>query len=147
MSASRGTALPLLVLLLAQGATSLHIVFGAHNIPHPAKASTGGEDAFFFDDRLGIFGIADGVGGSAKNGQVDPGAFSREVLSRTYQCVNVAPRLPDALQMASAAPIDLGGSTTLVLGQPVSRLMAWFQLRTTPSASPWSSSKIDSASW
>ena len=118
MSATRGTtALPLLVLLLAQGATSLHIVFGAHNIPHPAKASTGGEDAFFFDDRLGIFGIADGVGGSAKNGQVDPGAFSREVLSRTYQCVNVAPRLPDALQMASAAPIDLGGSTTLVLGQ------------------------------
>ena len=52
MSATRGTALPLLVLLLAQGATSLHIVFGAHNIPHPAKASTGGEDAFFFDDRL-----------------------------------------------------------------------------------------------
>ena len=113
MSATRGTALPLLVLLLAQGATSLHIVFGAHNIPHPAKASTGGEDAFFFDDRLGIWN-RDGVGGSAKNGQVDPGAFSREVLSRTYQCVNVAPRLPDALQMASAAPIDLGGSTTPV---------------------------------
>ena len=39
------------------------------------------------------------------------------MLSRTYQCVNVAPRLPDALQLASAAPIDLGGSTTLVLGQ------------------------------
>ena len=28
----------------------LHLVFGSHTIPHPEKASTGGEDAFFADD-------------------------------------------------------------------------------------------------
>lgn len=47
--------LPMLILLIP-GASSLHVVFGAHNIPHPEKAGKGGEDAFFFDDRLGIFG-------------------------------------------------------------------------------------------
>ena len=108
----------LLPLLLVAKAASLHIVFGAHNIPHPAKASTGGEDAFFFDDHLGTFGIADGVGGSARE-DVDPGAFSREVLQRCHmsQTLAGASGVADALQMASEAPIALGGSTTLVLGQ------------------------------
>jgi len=117
---------PILVVVLLHALIvrvgSLHIVFGAHNIPHPAKASTGGEDAFFFDDRLGTFGIADGVGGSRTG---DPGEFSREVLRRCHQSAEwlggdaegEAPKVADMLQMASEAPIALGGSTTLLLGQ------------------------------
>ena len=108
------------VLMLLPGAASLHVVFGAHNVPHPAKAATGGEDAFFFDDRLGTFGVADGVGGSAREGMVDPGEFSRDVLQRCYTVASTtwpAPKLTEALEVATGCPTDLGGSTTLVLGQ------------------------------
>ena len=109
-----------MVLALVPGATSLHIVFGAHNIPHPNKVDKGGEDAFFFDDSLATFGVADGVGGSAR-GSVDPGAFSREVLRRCHQVASAGwsqvPTLTESLRIATEAPISLGGSTTLVLGQ------------------------------
>ena len=64
----------------------LHIVFGAAAIPHPDKAAKGGEDAFFCCDATGSFGVADGVGGSARNG-VDPGLFSREVLKRCHAAI------------------------------------------------------------
>ena len=112
----------MLVLFLAPGAAGLHIVFGSHNIPHPAKAATGGEDGFFFDDAIGTFGIADGVGGSAKGGKVDPGEFSREVLQRCHMAshhlaTSKSGGIDDALEMASDAPIALGGSTTMLLGQ------------------------------
>ena len=108
--------------LLVPGVASLHIVFGAHNIPHPDKVGKGGEDAFFFDDGLATFGIADGVGGSAKNG-VDPGLFSRELLQRCHTCVPLSGtsakkcNLKHALQLATEFRVDMGGSTTLVLGQ------------------------------
>lgn len=108
-----------MMLLLIPGAESLHIVLGGHNIPHPAKAMKGGEDAFFFDDRLGIFGVADGVGGSRTG---DSGAFSREVLRRVHQSTlylgseGATPKLTEALELASMAPISMGGSTTVVLG-------------------------------
>ena len=81
-----------------------------------AAGGGGGEDAFFFDDRLGTFGIADGVGGSAR-GDVDPGAFSREVLKHCHWSASTAPTVTDALQAVSTAPLPMGGSTTLVLGQ------------------------------
>ena len=102
--------------LLVRGVTGLHIVFGAHNIPHPGKVGKGGEDAFFFDDAQGTFGIADGVGGSARD-SVDPGAFSREVLKRCHMSSSIMPQVTDALQLATEAPIALGGSSTLLLGQ------------------------------
>lgn len=114
--AKRSRSLSLLTLLLAPGVASLHIVFGAHAIPHPEKVARGGEDAFFCDDLLGSFGIADGVGGSARE-DVDPGAFSRETLSRCHQVAQFVPKLTDAVKWATECPIDLGGSTTLVLGQ------------------------------
>jgi hypothetical protein len=114
----------LMVLLLVAGAgaaTGLHIMFGARVIPHPAKVDTGGEDAFFFDDRIGTFGVADGVGGSARD-HVDPGAFSREILRRCHLSAASGgmmgvPKINDILQTASGFPISLGGSSTLILGQ------------------------------
>ena len=97
----------------------LHVVFGGAVIPHPAKVAKGGEDAFVFDDESSIFGVADGVGGSARNG-VDPGAFSREMLERCHQSATcgMAHALPDALSLATGCPLSGGGgSSTLVLGQ------------------------------
>ena len=97
----------------------LHLVLGAANIPHPAKADKGGEDAFFFDDSLGTFGLADGVGGSASD-TVDPGAFSREMLRRCHKAAcsdGEVVTVTDVLREASKEPMDLGGSATLLLGQ------------------------------
>ena len=109
------------MLLVLPGAATLHVVFGAHNIPHPGKAGKGGEDSFFYDDRLGTFGVADGVGGSAKDG-VDPGAFSREMLDRCHQSAcagggTFVPSITNALRLATSAPMSLGGRSTLLLGQ------------------------------
>ena len=46
-------------------------------LPHPDKAQTGGEDAFFVSSHgQGAFGVADGVGGWNMEG-VDPSRYSR----------------------------------------------------------------------
>lgn len=46
-------------------------------MPHPDKAETGGEDAFFVSSfGRGAFGVADGVGGWNVEG-VDPSRYSR----------------------------------------------------------------------
>lgn len=118
----------------AAATPSLHLVFGAASIPHPEKAAKGGEDAFFCDDATGAFGVADGVGGSARDG-VDPGQFSRELLRVCRAAVldgwasddgtearpaaegGAGLPLPRALSTAAAQPITLGGSSTLLLGQ------------------------------
>ena len=96
---------------------ALHIVFGAANIPHPAKAKKGGEDAYFCDDRCGTFGVADGVGGSA-SAKVDPGLFSREVLRRCHAALaQPHDSLLHAMEAAAAKELTLGGSSTLLIGQ------------------------------
>ena len=41
-------------------------IAGGINIPHPAKAETGGEDAFFIS--RGAVGVADGVSAWAREG-------------------------------------------------------------------------------
>lgn len=105
-------------------ADRLHVVFGAAAIPHPAKVAKGGEDAFFFDDSHGTFGVADGVGGSA-SAEVDPGAFSREMLKRCHDVAcggeeqEEASRrsLVDTLGQVADQGLVSGGSSTLLLGQ------------------------------
>jgi protein phosphatase PTC7 len=98
----------------------LHLVFGACGIPHPEKAAKGGEDAFFYDDRSGSFGVADGVGGSASDG-VDPGLYSRKMLEC---CCKAAASsggdnggVREALKVAAREQLGIGGSSTLLLGQ------------------------------
>ena len=102
----------------ATASKPLHMVFGASSIPHPDKALKGGEDAFFSDDSVGAFGVADGVGGSATK-KVDPGLFSRELLRRCHSALGQPPdaKISHALQAASAEKLTLGGSSTLLLGQ------------------------------
>lgn len=53
---------------------------GYSNIPHPAKESYGGEDAFFISHvGGGALGVADGVGGWAEDG-VNPAEYSQEFM-------------------------------------------------------------------
>jgi len=103
----------------------LHLLFGTANIPHPSKRDKGGEDAFFADPVSGAFGVADGVGGSARDG-VDPGLFSRTMLRHCQRYLaehsNAPPsgaHLARAMAASSAALArdPVGGSSTLLLGQ------------------------------
>ena len=103
----------------------LHLLFGTANKPHPDKKDKGGEDAFFADPALGAFGVADGVGGSARQG-VDPGVFSRRMLSLCHGHLAENPaQQPSAAHLTRAmeasgaelARSPIGGSSTLLLGQ------------------------------
>ena len=90
-----------------------------------AAAAKGGEDAFFADPAIGAFGVADGVGGSARQG-VDPGIFSRMMLSLCHRHLAenaVEPPSPAHLTRAmeasgtALARNPIGGSSTVLLGQ------------------------------
>lgn len=52
-------------------------------VPHPRKAATGGEDAFYVSNEHGSFGVADGVGGWAANG-VDPSEYPRLLMAACH---------------------------------------------------------------
>ena len=92
---------------------SLHLLFGTANIPHPSKRDKGGEDAFFADPATGAFGVADGVGGSARNG-VDPGVFSRTMLRHAELRQQNLPRYMKATRDEGARA--LSASSTAELG-------------------------------
>ena len=90
--------------------------FGSqHTVVYMCYMERGGEDAFFYDDASSSFGVADGVGGSA-SATVDPGRFSREMLKRCADALSDN-AVTDALRVASARKLSLGGSSTLLLGQ------------------------------
>lgn len=58
----------------------LRLAIAAHEIPHPAKASYGGEDAFFITQQGSTaFGVADGVGGWANSG-INPAEYSKQLM-------------------------------------------------------------------
>ena len=103
----------------------LHLLFGTANTPHPDKKAKGGEDAFFADPAIGAFGVADGVGGSARQG-VDPGIFSRMMLSLCHRhLAENSAEPPSAAHLTRAmdasgtalARNPIGGSSTVLLGQ------------------------------
>jgi len=101
----------------------LQAQFAATTIPHPEKVHKGGEDACWASAASGWFGVADGVGGSAKEG-VDPGKFSRGVLAAARDCVAGGDAAAggegptEALRRAAAVllPQKLPGSSTVLLG-------------------------------
>ena len=101
-------------------ARRLHITFGSAVEPHPAKAKTGGEDAYFACDASGSFGVADGVGGSKRAGS-DPGLFSRQLLRYCSQHLQLqdGSSLRDAVAAAGSgfATAFMGGSSTFIIGQ------------------------------
>ena len=91
---------------------TLKLLVGAHLVPHPDKKD--GEDAFYASSRQQTLGVADGVGGSKREG-VDPGAFSRRLLAHA---VTERRKADEAVAKAREAVKDdalckKGGSSTL----------------------------------
>lgn len=56
------------------------------SLPHPFKAHTGGEDAFFAVESKGVFGVADGVGGWSEMG-IDPAEYPRKLMKSAEKTV------------------------------------------------------------
>jgi len=96
-------------------AMPIRIEAAASMLPHPEKANTGGEDAFFLQERASVFGVFDGVGGWASQG-VDAGAFSR-ALSENTAAQFSGPRVAAALSAAHLKKaLDDGLRKVKVLG-------------------------------
>ncbi|CAL4958409.1 unnamed protein product [Urochloa decumbens] len=90
---------------------------GTHVIPHPRKAASGGEDAFFANsDAGGVFAIADGVSGWAEK-DVNPALFSRELMRNSSNFLNDAEvnRDPQSLLMKAHAATSSIGSATVII--------------------------------
>jgi len=115
---------------------TLRLVAGAAAIPHPGKAATGGEDAFFvlgsrssspapassaaapssnFDNAegLGAAGVADGVGGWAAEG-VDAALFARRLMQGA-----AASLLEQQRQASSCSAFSASSSSSLSSSVPV----------------------------
>ncbi|KAG0489648.1 hypothetical protein HPP92_006511 [Vanilla planifolia] len=100
-----------------QPRSELCLVVGTHQIPHPSKVNTGGEDAFFVSTyNGGVIAVADGVSGWAERG-VNPALFSRELMANAsnllmYEEVNSDPQI--LLMKAHAATSSIGSATVIV---------------------------------
>jgi protein phosphatase PTC7 len=56
-------------------------------LPHPSKAKTGGEDAFFVSETgCGALGVADGVGSWSVEG-IDPAAYAIGLMHAAQQAL------------------------------------------------------------
>lgn len=85
-------------------------------IPHPDKAESGGEDAYFMtDEALAVF---DGVGAFRANGTGDSGIYARNLSHETKEQVRrKGPlRITNALETAQSIVPAVGSSTAVVLG-------------------------------
>ncbi|CAM6084808.1 unnamed protein product [Calypogeia fissa] len=88
---------------------------GAAMIPHPEKASRGGEDAFFIEGNRWI-GVADGVGGWANDG-INAGLYARELM---LNCAELARDSeedsdPKSVLIKGFSKTKAQGSTTAVV--------------------------------
>ena len=85
----------------------------ASSIPHPKKAETGGEDAYFVSMENQAFGIADGVGGWAAEG-IDPSEYPRKLIEA---CKHFAAKFSDPMVVLQQgyAEAHAPGSCTIAL--------------------------------
>lgn len=96
-----------------QPATSLRLAAAGACVPHPAKASTGGEDAHYVSARYAAFGVADGVGGWAAQG-IDPSVYPRLLMAVAERVSGEHAYPMDTLRAAHAAA-HAPGSCTVAL--------------------------------
>ncbi|XBJ19940.1 hypothetical protein VPH35_010848 [Triticum aestivum] len=97
--------------------SALLLTSGAAILPHPSKAATGGEDAYFIEDN-GWFGVADGVGQWSFEG-INAGLYARELMDGCKKVIaeseggsELAPE--QVLSKAAAEASSPGSSTVLV---------------------------------
>lgn len=96
---------------------ALRVAAGGAGIPHPQKADTGGEDAFFVGTGSSegcVFGVADGVGGWAAQG-VDPAQYPRLLIAAVEREVQAGGADPQALLVRAYETAHAPGSCTLAL--------------------------------
>ncbi|CAL9081994.1 unnamed protein product [Musa textilis] len=96
-------------------ASLLFLSSGAAILPHPSKALTGGEDAYFaaLDS---WFGVADGVGQWSFEG-INAGLYARELMENCVKFVSkYEGTKPDEILIKSAAEARSPGSSTVLVG-------------------------------
>mmetsp|Transcript_25698 Transcript_25698/g.67240 ORF Transcript_25698/g.67240 Transcript_25698/m.67240 type:complete len:495 (-) Transcript_25698:157-1641(-) len=79
--------------------SSLRMVSGACQIPHPQKAAGGGDDSFFICPDICALGVADGVGAWEKM-RIDPRAAAEEMMRGASAYVEVMTKSGSPGEMA-----------------------------------------------
>ncbi|KAI8027708.1 putative protein phosphatase 2C 71 [Camellia lanceoleosa] len=90
---------------------------GAYLLPHPSKASTGGDDAYFIVGQNWL-GVADGVGSWSEQG-INPGIYSRELMENCRKIVSECDSIPltdpeEVISEGALEAVSPGSSTILV---------------------------------
>ncbi|KAL4614741.1 hypothetical protein ACB092_07G075000 [Castanea dentata] len=95
----------------------LFLYSGAALLPHPSKALTGGEDAYFVDGQNWL-GVADGVGQWSLEG-INAGRYAQELLENCEKIVldskSVSMTKPEEVLVRSAAESQSPGSSTVLV--------------------------------
>ncbi|KAL4197543.1 hypothetical protein AMTRI_Chr04g188770 [Amborella trichopoda] len=95
------------------------LLSGAVVLPHPSKALTGGEDAYFVANNS-WFGVADGVGGWILEG-INSGLYAQELMQNCLEFVSerggLATTEPDQILIRSAARTRSPGSSTVLVAK------------------------------
>lgn len=103
---------------IAISTPTLSLSSGAAMLPHPSKALTGGEDAYFVACK-NWFGVADGVGQWSFQG-INAGLYARELMENCEKIVSEWGKLesttPDQVLAKSAAAARSPGSSTVLVG-------------------------------
>ncbi|KAL7235938.1 hypothetical protein ACSBR1_019255 [Camellia fascicularis] len=90
---------------------------GAYLLPHPSKASTGGDDAYFIVGQNWL-GVADGVSAWSDKG-IDPGIYSRELMENcrkiVSECNSIPLTNPEEVISESALEAKSPGSSTILV--------------------------------
>ncbi|OVA03109.1 Protein phosphatase 2C (PP2C)-like domain [Macleaya cordata] len=90
---------------------------GAAMLPHPSKALSGGEDAFFIACQNWL-GVADGVGQWSLEG-INAGLYAQELMENCAKIVSECQRVPvpepDQVLIQSAAEARSPGSSTVLV--------------------------------
>jgi protein phosphatase PTC7 len=85
----------------------LQLTAGGVSLPHPSKAQTGGEDAFFVTAAgCGALGVADGVGSWSKDG-VDPAAYASGLMEACEQALEESRGKRSALDTLDFAQVSV----------------------------------------
>jgi len=109
----------------------LHLAFATHHIPHPSKAASGGEDAYFASPSTNSFGVADGVSQRVHE-DADPGVYSRFLLRGCRDAIQKNPRAELRECLASSVQEvrkgNVHGSTTVLLGRIAGNMLETLNL-------------------
>ncbi|XP_020595456.1 probable protein phosphatase 2C BIPP2C1 isoform X2 [Phalaenopsis equestris] len=96
----------------------LSLSSGVALFPHPSKALTGGEDAYFVACK-NWFGVADGVGQWSLEG-VNAGLYARELMDNCEkflsECDGISKYEPSSVLIHSASKAHSRGSSTVLVG-------------------------------